>query len=206
MIYTEHEYLAHHGVDKQKWGHRNGPPYPLDPDQMTSAQKRANANEGWFKRKVREDEKREDASKKKFILFKKKEKIDPNKVVDKKTTLDYKKKSKIYKEADVREALKYKNELSNKDIQDILDRYNIQQVLSQKVSNLERYKKMELQGKIEDAVAYVNTAVKLGQSAVNMYNFAGSVAAYFGDKQFKPITIFGKIGGDDKKKNKNKNK
>lgn len=204
MIYTEHEYLCHHGVDGQKHGVRNGPPYPLKLDQMTSVQKRKNANEGWFKRKIREDEKREDAPKKKFTLFKKKEKIDPNKVVDKKTTLDYKKKSKIYKTADVREALKYKNDLSNKDIQDILDRYNLQQVLSQKVSNLERQKKMELAGKFDDAARYVNTTVKLGQSAVNMYNFAGSVAAYFGDKQFKPITIFGKISFDDKKKNKNK--
>jgi hypothetical protein len=203
MIYTEHEYLAHHGIDKQKWGHRNGPPYPLKPDQMTQKQKRANVNEGWFKRKVREDEKREDTPKKIFTLFKKKEKTDPNKVVDKKTTLDYEKKSRIYKEADVREALKYKNELSNKDIQDILDRYNIQQALSQKVSNLDRYKKMELQGKIEDASKYINSVVNLGKATVNMYNLAGSVAAYFGDKNFKPIKL---PGSDKKDNNKNKNK
>ena len=45
MIYTEHEYLCHHGVDGQKHGVRNGPPYPLKLDQMTSVQKRKNANE-----------------------------------------------------------------------------------------------------------------------------------------------------------------
>lgn len=25
-------YLAHHGIPGQQWGHRNGPPYPLDPE------------------------------------------------------------------------------------------------------------------------------------------------------------------------------
>ena len=45
MIYTEHEYLAHHGVDKQKWGHRNGPPYPLSDGSHSASEKKA----GWRK-------------------------------------------------------------------------------------------------------------------------------------------------------------
>lgn len=35
--------LIHYGVKDQKWGHRNGPPYPLDPvKDYTAAQKKAN--------------------------------------------------------------------------------------------------------------------------------------------------------------------
>lgn len=29
-VKNDEEYLAHHGVKKQRWGERNGPPYPLD--------------------------------------------------------------------------------------------------------------------------------------------------------------------------------
>lgn len=33
--------LAHHGRLKQKWGERNGPPYPLESKQITPAQRKA---------------------------------------------------------------------------------------------------------------------------------------------------------------------
>ena len=32
------DYLAHHGIEGQKWGVRNGPPYPLDPKVYKKAQ------------------------------------------------------------------------------------------------------------------------------------------------------------------------
>lgn len=35
------EYLAHHGILGQKWGKRNGPPYPLDDSDHSAAEKRA---------------------------------------------------------------------------------------------------------------------------------------------------------------------
>ena len=38
-------YLKHHGISGQKWGHRQGPPYPLDPGDHSAAEKKA----GWRK-------------------------------------------------------------------------------------------------------------------------------------------------------------
>ena len=35
------EYLAHHGILGQKWGQRNGPPYPLNPEDHSKAEKQA---------------------------------------------------------------------------------------------------------------------------------------------------------------------
>jgi hypothetical protein len=35
-------YLAHHGIMGQKWGKRNGPPYPLAPADHSAAEKKAN--------------------------------------------------------------------------------------------------------------------------------------------------------------------
>lgn len=43
MIYYESAYLAHHGIKGQSWGHRNGPPYPLDVSAHSSAERKA----GW---------------------------------------------------------------------------------------------------------------------------------------------------------------
>jgi len=33
--------LSHHGIKGQKWGHRNGPPYPLNPEDHSAAEKKA---------------------------------------------------------------------------------------------------------------------------------------------------------------------
>lgn len=39
---TYEEYLAHHGILGMRWGKRNGPPYPLNEDQMTSKERAKN--------------------------------------------------------------------------------------------------------------------------------------------------------------------
>lgn len=34
------EYIEHHGIQGQSWGHRNGPPYPLNPSDRSASEKR----------------------------------------------------------------------------------------------------------------------------------------------------------------------
>lgn len=56
-MYEFSDYLAHHGIINMKWGHKNGPPYPLAPSAHSAAEKRAkNQNAGelesWGGRKV----------------------------------------------------------------------------------------------------------------------------------------------------------
>lgn len=53
-------YIQHHGIKGQKWGKRNGPPYPLDYDDHSAAQKRLNP-----KRTI--DGKRDETTKKKGL-------------------------------------------------------------------------------------------------------------------------------------------
>lgn len=37
-------YLAHHGIQGMHWGVRNGPPYPLSSNQMSSSERKAGSN------------------------------------------------------------------------------------------------------------------------------------------------------------------
>ena len=43
MALTDSSYLAHHGILGQKWGKQNGPPYPLDYEDHSAAEKRENS-------------------------------------------------------------------------------------------------------------------------------------------------------------------
>lgn len=45
MSYENQRYLAHHGIRGQKWGHKSGPPYPLDASDHSASEKKA----GWRK-------------------------------------------------------------------------------------------------------------------------------------------------------------
>ena len=50
--------IEHHGIKGQKWGDRNGPPYPLDAGSHSAAQKKAGTS-GWTqdaKKEVRRQE------------------------------------------------------------------------------------------------------------------------------------------------------
>lgn len=40
VIYSD-DYLEHHGILGQKWGHKNGPPYPLDQSDYSAAERKA---------------------------------------------------------------------------------------------------------------------------------------------------------------------
>ena len=44
MVYVKRteDFLAHHGIKGQKWGVKNGPPYPLGYNDHNTAEKRAN--------------------------------------------------------------------------------------------------------------------------------------------------------------------
>ena len=43
LVYDSNNYLSHHGIQGQKWGRKNGPPYPLAAGDHSASEKKA----GW---------------------------------------------------------------------------------------------------------------------------------------------------------------
>ncbi len=56
LYYTVGNDLTHHGIKGQKWGQRNGPPYPLGASDHSSAEKKA-GTKGWSKEAKQENKK-----------------------------------------------------------------------------------------------------------------------------------------------------
>lgn len=210
MIYTLNEYthLEHHGIEDQRWGHRNGPPYPLEPDQMTSAQQRANANEGWFKRKKREAAEKKEAERQAKIAEKER-KIKAKKLkknlarAARKYGLNQEKKNEIIRKGDVAKAHKYKDAFSQKEIADLLERKRLNDMLDMEVSKISQRQKEDGIRKFETMGRYLNTVVGVGKAGVDLYNiYAGVSNALMGTNK---SLISLNPGDRNKDKNKDKN-
>lgn len=52
------EELMHHGIDGQKWGVKNGPPYPLDGGHKTSGKKKYRTDKGYRRKNQNGSKKR----------------------------------------------------------------------------------------------------------------------------------------------------
>lgn len=210
MIYTLNEYthLEHHGIENQRWGDRNGPPYPLEPDQMTAAQQRANANEGWFKRKKREAAEKKEAERQAKIAEKerkvKAKKLKKNLArAARKYGLNQEKKNEIIRKGDVAKAHKYKDAFSQKEIADLLERKRLNDMLDMEVSKISQRQKENGIRKFETMGRYLNTVVGVGKAGVDLYNiYAGVSNALMGTNK---SLISLNPGDRNKDKNKDKN-
>lgn len=210
MIYTLNEYthLEHHGIENQRWGDRNGPPYPLELDQMTAAQQRANANEGWFKRKKREAAEKKEAERQEKIAEKER-KIKAKKLkknlarAARKYGLNQEKKNEIIRKGDVAKAHKYKDAFSQKEIADLLERKRLNDMLDMEVSKITQRQKENGIRKFETMGRYLNTVVGVGKAGVDLYNiYAGVSNALMGTNK---SLISLNPGDRNKDKNKDKN-
>lgn len=183
------EFLEHHGIDGQKWGHRNGPPYPLTFSKHSKAEKKA----------MRSGD---------STVYGKKKKVKKSK--NDKPLRDYKDlsdedrekaKREAVRRGDVKETNKNRDYFSDKDIQDVLNRYDLNKRLSQR--SVEDIKTSA--DKIQQAFRTMDTVKTGAEKALAVWNATANIINTFTDMDL-PTSNNGKNNKDNKNgKNKNNN-
>ena len=114
-------YLAHHGILGQKWGHQNGPPYPLDAKDHSSAERKA----GW-----RQSLKDKKIAKQRQEALEKARKARAEKAKQAQIKKEFEeKKQHILQSGKASEIQKYKGQMTNEELQRAIDRINKEAVL-----------------------------------------------------------------------------
>ena len=108
--------LEHHGIDGQKWGHRNGPPYPLDPNKdYSKAELRA------LKKESRKEFRKEYRKFKKYKKRQAKE-DEARKKAEAEAMIEEEKKQHAIASGSASEVDKYKDKMTTQELNDAMNR------------------------------------------------------------------------------------
>lgn len=192
----EESYLSHHGILGQKWGITLGPPYPLSSNAHSSAQKKAAKSAGI---------KVGGSSGKGSIanLFKKKKPVQqaapkqqPKEPERPETQEEHKaKREAAIKSGNPNEIRKYRDELTNDELQKALNRVNLNKQLAAIDVPPSAFDKIDKAMKTVDKITnWVGTGIKV-------YNTAATVHNSFSDKDSQWKKLDGNpLSNKDKKK------
>ena len=180
----EESYLSHHGILGMKWGKKNGPPYPLGSNDHSLAQKKAAKSAGI---------KVGGSSGKGSIanLFKKKKPVQqaapkqqPKEPERPETPEEHKaKREAAIRSGDPNKIRKYRDELTNDELQKALNRVSLNKQLAAIDVPPSAFDKIDKAMKTADKITnWAGTAIKV-------YNTAATVHNSFSDKdsQWKKI-------------------
>lgn len=145
MTYNPESYLSHHGIDGMKWGKRNGPPYPLDEGQKSSAEKRAARKEA----KLSYEEKRA----RKHKLY---EELS-----------DEERKKKIIEDSDAEMAVKYNKLFNAQELQLV---YNRALLLSKCSELMEKEAKREQSKSAQSTIKKIGSTVATTTATLSTVN------------------------------------
>lgn len=122
------EIVEHFGILGMHWGTRNGPPYPLGSDKSTGRRlkKSAGGGSGSVTRKQRKALKKARKTRAKNLKVK---------------TMEKKSKEEIIKNKDIKSMLRNVDKFSSQEINDMLNRLNVEQRLKEEVTRQENSQK-----------------------------------------------------------------
>ncbi len=189
----ESNYLAHHGILGQKWGHKNGPPYPLDADKHSANEKK----KGWMQSLRDKSEAKKAAKKKQAALEKARKTKEANKKKQQLKEEYEAKKKKVLESGKPSEVYKYQGAMSNEELRRALDRIDMERRLSDmanKETKTGHQKIADLMSKAKDYKDWANTGMEIYDTLATLHNFQNP------DDQWRYMKK--KNGGDEKKKKK----
>lgn len=184
---TTSDELYHHGILGQRWGKKNGPPYPLDAEDHSAAEKKAAKKAARAERRAERKERKK--AKKEFKVEKKAAKAEE-------------KRQKILREGSLNDIRKLKGNISNSEYAEVFKRLENEQ----KLDDFDKQKKVNTATKIKAAKSVVSDINSGTDAALKLYNRGASIYNVLAKKkgwtpQELPII---KDGGGDKKKDKKK--
>lgn len=141
MYDYEDDVIEHHGIPNQKWGHRNGPPYPLDPNKdYSKAELRA------MRKEARKEARKENRRKKKMA---KKDEVEKQKTEEEEKLEKEEAKNKAIKSGSASEVEKYKDMMTNEELREALERIRLHQDLNNLSINDIRQSNAKIQEEID---------------------------------------------------------
>lgn len=173
----ESNYLMHHGILGMKWGHKNGPPYPLDAKDHSSSEKKA----GWMKSLADKHKANVKKRKQKKALAKARVARAENLKKEAERKKYEEEKEKALKSGKASEILKYKGDLTNDQLQKAVGRLDWEKRLNE-MSAKEVQTNWDKVDKIMDKVGKVTGYVNKG---VDAYNAIERVRKIFEDREKK---------------------
>jgi hypothetical protein len=173
----ESNYLMHHGILGMKWGHKNGPPYPLDAKDHSSSEKKA----GWMKSLADKHKANVKKRKQKKALAKARVARAENLKKEAEKKKYEEEKEKALKSGKASEILKYKGDLTNDQLQKAVGRLDWEKRLNE-MSAKEVQTNWDKVDKIMDKVGKVTGYVNKG---VDAYNAIERVRKIFEDREKK---------------------
>lgn len=167
----ESNFLAHHGILGMSWGHRNGPPYPLDSGSHSAKEKRM----GWMQSLKSKSEAKKKKKKQQAALDKAR-KARAEKAKQAKLQKEYdEKKQQILKSGKASEVMKYKGQMTNQELNDALNRIRWENDLA-KLSAAETKSNFD---KVDSIMQKVGTMTDWVNKGVNAYNALDRAAKIF---------------------------
>lgn len=163
-------YLAHHGIKGQKWGDKNGPPYPLRPGAHSAAEKKHKTRS--ILRSIKEDIlKRRSAAKKKGEA-RRKEKLVKDLQKEEQRHEDYEKaKERAVKSGKASNVLRFQGDLTNQQLQEAVSRIRFENDLKK----FSREEKPDVWSIMDKASSRLNTAGTLLNNIVTVGSNAAKI-------------------------------
>ena len=154
--------LAHHGILGMRWGHKNGPPYPLGAGDHSTSEKKA----GWYK-SLKAKHAAKKLKKKRAKSLEKARIARKQKAAEKKAHDELiKNKDKVLAKGSAKELMKYRGEITNQELKTALDRLD----LEKKLSSYTVAEKDAFRRKVDRLVAWGNTIGDAYSAVSKLYN------------------------------------